>query len=272
VQGWSGGQPHGLRPLLPLFSSFPLAVRRHRPRPGGPRLCVHRAALWKNAGAARGGASGCVESDSGCWGEDEAQTLRARFFVACSAFFVRAARARPAAFKSGEFDTLIATDVAGRGLDIPDVAVVINYDMPSEIDRYQHRIGRTGRAGKTGKATTFVVEDDSECHCRARLGWILRPVWRSVNPIPFHRCFSRVAQARCCRSWWRTCRRRGRPSRRSWRSGRPAGSRARRRDTPRNRAIEHAIKQLMRLSSTSQSPLPGSMLRVSLSWPDHTTP
>jgi hypothetical protein len=65
------------------------------------------------------------------------------------------------------FDTLIATDVAGRGLDIPDVAVVINYDMPSEIDRYQHRIGRTGRAGKTGKATTFVVEDDSECRCRA---------------------------------------------------------------------------------------------------------
>jgi hypothetical protein len=60
VQGWSGGQPHGLSPLLPLFSSFPLAVRRHRPRPGGSRLCVHRAALWKNAGAARGGARGYV--------------------------------------------------------------------------------------------------------------------------------------------------------------------------------------------------------------------
>jgi ATP-dependent RNA helicase DDX23/PRP28 len=66
-----------------------------------------------------------------------------------------------AAFKAGEYDVLIATDVAGRGLDIPDVAVVINYDMPGEIDRYQHRIGRTGRAGKTGKAVTFLCGDDT---------------------------------------------------------------------------------------------------------------
>jgi ATP-dependent RNA helicase DDX23/PRP28 len=65
-----------------------------------------------------------------------------------------------AEFKAGTFDVLIATDVAGRGLDIPDVAQVINYDMPSEIDRYTHRIGRTGRAGKTGKAVTFLTEDD----------------------------------------------------------------------------------------------------------------
>jgi ATP-dependent RNA helicase DDX23/PRP28 len=64
-------------------------------------------------------------------------------------------------FKAGGFDILVATDVAGRGLDIPDVAQVINYDMPQEIDRYTHRIGRTGRAGKTGKATTFVTEDDA---------------------------------------------------------------------------------------------------------------
>ena len=64
-------------------------------------------------------------------------------------------------FKAGTFDVLVATDVAGRGLDIPDVAQVVNYDMPSEIDRYTHRIGRTGRAGKSGKATTLLTEDDA---------------------------------------------------------------------------------------------------------------
>jgi ATP-dependent RNA helicase DDX23/PRP28 len=64
-------------------------------------------------------------------------------------------------FKAGAFEILIATDVAGRGLDIPNVAHVVNYDMSSDIDRYTHRIGRTGRAGKTGKATTFVTEEDA---------------------------------------------------------------------------------------------------------------
>ena len=66
------------------------------------------------------------------------------------------------AFKRGDVEILVATDVAGRGLDIPGVMHVINYDMPSDIDRYCHRIGRTGRAGKEGKATSFVTEDDSQ--------------------------------------------------------------------------------------------------------------
>ena len=59
-------------------------------------------------------------------------------------------------FKAGAADILLATDVAGRGLDIPDVAAVVNYDMPSDIDKYSHRIGRTGRAGKSGLAISFI--------------------------------------------------------------------------------------------------------------------
>jgi ATP-dependent RNA helicase RhlE len=59
-------------------------------------------------------------------------------------------------FKAGRMNILIATDVAARGLDIPDVTHVINYDIPQTYDTYVHRIGRTGRAGKTGKALTFV--------------------------------------------------------------------------------------------------------------------
>ena len=55
----------------------------------------------------------------------------------------------------------MATDVAGRGIDIKDVSMVINYDMAKTIEDYTHRIGRTGRAGKTGVAVTFLTKEDS---------------------------------------------------------------------------------------------------------------
>ncbi|HYC83239.1 MAG TPA: DEAD/DEAH box helicase, partial [Candidatus Paceibacterota bacterium] len=59
-------------------------------------------------------------------------------------------------FKSDKVQILVATDVAARGLDINDVSHVINYDLPSTYEDYVHRIGRTGRGGKTGKALTFI--------------------------------------------------------------------------------------------------------------------
>lgn len=65
-------------------------------------------------------------------------------------------------FKAGRKDVLIATDVASKGLDFADVQHVINYDMPSEIENYVHRIGRTGRRGRTGVATTFINKDTAE--------------------------------------------------------------------------------------------------------------
>ena len=65
-------------------------------------------------------------------------------------------------FRTKRYNVLVATDVAGRGIDIPDVAHVINFDMPGSIDMYTHRIGRTGRAGKTGVATTFLTLSDSD--------------------------------------------------------------------------------------------------------------
>uniref|UniRef100_A0A4W4GVB1 Probable ATP-dependent RNA helicase DDX41 n=1 Tax=Electrophorus electricus TaxID=8005 RepID=A0A4W4GVB1_ELEEL len=60
------------------------------------------------------------------------------------------------AFKEGKKDVLVATDVASKGLDFPAIQHVVNYDMPEEIENYVHRIGRTGRSGKTGIATTFI--------------------------------------------------------------------------------------------------------------------
>ncbi|MBA0746774.1 hypothetical protein Gogos_009263 [Gossypium gossypioides] len=61
-------------------------------------------------------------------------------------------------FKTGKTPILVATDVAARGLDIPHVAHVVNFDLPNDIDDYVHRIGRTGRAGKSGLATAFFNE------------------------------------------------------------------------------------------------------------------
>ena len=60
------------------------------------------------------------------------------------------------AFKEGRVQVLVATDVAARGLDIPDVSHVINFDIPATYDDYVHRIGRTGRGNKFGKALTFI--------------------------------------------------------------------------------------------------------------------
>jgi len=62
-----------------------------------------------------------------------------------------------AKFRKRGFEFLVATDVAARGLDVDDIEVVFNYDLPQDAEDYVHRIGRTGRAGKTGRAVTFVA-------------------------------------------------------------------------------------------------------------------
>ena len=71
-------------------------------------------------------------------------------------------------FRNGKSRILIATDVAARGLDIPLIEHVINYDLPQVPEDYIHRIGRTGRAGKEGSALTFLTPSD-------------RSMWNSIN-------------------------------------------------------------------------------------------
>jgi len=63
-------------------------------------------------------------------------------------------------FRDGRFDVLVATDVASRGIDVTDIETVINYDMPETVDAYTHRIGRTGRANRTGQAFTLAVRGE----------------------------------------------------------------------------------------------------------------
>ncbi|KAF9274766.1 ribosomal RNA processing protein [Mortierella alpina] len=69
-------------------------------------------------------------------------------------------------FKSGSRNILIATDVASRGLDIPSVDIVLNYDLPNNSKDYIHRVGRTARAGRSGKSITFVTQYDVEVYQR----------------------------------------------------------------------------------------------------------
>ena len=83
------------------------------------------------------------------------------------------------AFKAGTAPLLIATDVAARGLDIPDVEVVINYSFPLTIEDYVHRIGRTGRAGKMGHAHTFFHAGD-----KAHAGELVNVLNNAGQPVP----------------------------------------------------------------------------------------
>ncbi|KAJ2975786.1 hypothetical protein NQ176_g5328 [Zarea fungicola] len=67
-----------------------------------------------------------------------------------------------ASLRSGETQVLVATDLAGRGIDVADVSLVVNFNMATNIDSYIHRIGRTARAGKSGVAITFLGNEDAD--------------------------------------------------------------------------------------------------------------
>src|SRR5256714_1162238 len=81
-------------------------------------------------------------------------------------------------FRSGHTEVLVGTDVAGRGLDIPDVSHVVNYDLPPDADTYVHRIGRTGRAGQKGEAVSLVAPRE-----RAQLSMIERGIHHKLVPL-----------------------------------------------------------------------------------------
>ena len=88
-------------------------------------------------------------------------------------------------FKSGKIKFLVATGIAARGLDIGDLARVVNYDLPGKVDDYIHRIGRTGRAGTEGEALSFVSKDNFRelCAIESRLGHIIERKEFSEFPV-----------------------------------------------------------------------------------------
>ncbi len=77
------------------------------------------------------------------------------------------------AFKSGREKVLVCTDVAARGIDVDGVTIVVNYDLPSDIESYVHRIGRTGRMGRSGVAWSFVSRDDEAQLSKIAATWDL---------------------------------------------------------------------------------------------------
>ena len=95
-----------------------------------------------------------------------------------------AREAAVADFKSGKFRVIIATDVMGRGIDVDDVAHVVNYDVPREAADYIHRIGRTGRRGLTGNASTFAIpgKDDLAIKAIEKLRGVPAPPKSSPAP------------------------------------------------------------------------------------------
>ncbi|KAJ7273625.1 P-loop containing nucleoside triphosphate hydrolase protein [Mycena haematopus] len=95
--------------------------------------------------------------------------------------------------RNGDSDVLVATDLAGRGIDVQDVSLVINFQMASSIEAYVHRIGRTGRAGKQGVAITFLTNDDDEVMC------VIQIAKSPVSKVPMELAKHEAAQHRVTR-------------------------------------------------------------------------
>ena len=102
-------------------------------------------------------------------------------------------------FRRGQNTVLVATDVAARGLDIDDISHVFNYDLPTDPEAYVHRVGRTGRAGKTGIAISLVAPDEQ---------WQLRKIESfsrqeiTREPCRLSPTSSSVAKPNCGRRCW----------------------------------------------------------------------
>ncbi|CAH7668788.1 pre-mRNA-splicing ATP-dependent RNA helicase prp28 [Phakopsora pachyrhizi] len=96
-----------------------------------------------------------------------------------------------ASLRSGESDILVATDLAGRGIDVPDVSLVVNFQMAGTIEAYVHRIGRTGRAGKVGTAITFLTNDDAD---------VMYDLKQEIMKSPVSRCPPELAKHEAAQS------------------------------------------------------------------------
>lgn len=135
--------------------------------------------------------------------EELAEKLQARGFPAAAINGDMAQQQRErtiAQLREGEIDILVATDVAARGLDVERISHVINYDLPSDAETYTHRIGRTGRAGRSGEAILFVTPRERgllkaiERSTRQPIGPLELPTIRAVNAVRIARFKDRITE------------------------------------------------------------------------------
>ena len=97
-------------------------------------------------------------------------------------------------FKQRDITILVATDVAARGIDIPDITHVINYTPPDDLEGYVHRIGRTGRAGKEGVAITFINKTEQRTiqHIERRFGFRIEPIDVPSKETVISHCLAQI--------------------------------------------------------------------------------
>ena len=135
--------------------------------------------------------------------EELTEKLKARGFPASAinGDMVQQQRERTIAqLREGEIDILVATDVAARGLDVERISHVINYDLPSDAETYTHRIGRTGRAGRSGEAILFVTPRERgllkaiERSTRQPIAALELPTIRAVNAVRITRFKDRITE------------------------------------------------------------------------------
>jgi ATP-dependent RNA helicase DeaD len=135
--------------------------------------------------------------------EELAEKLQARGFPAAAINGDMAQQQRErtiAQLREGEIDILVATDVAARGLDVERISHVINYDLPSDAETYTHRIGRTGRAGRSGEAILFVTPRERgllkaiERSTRQPIAALELPTIRAVNAVRIARFKNRITE------------------------------------------------------------------------------
>lgn len=119
-----------------------------------------------------------------------------------------------ASVRNGSTDVLVATDLAGRGIDVPDVSLVVNFNMATNIEGYTHRIGRTGRAGKSGVSITFLGNEDSDVMYVSLTLPVISNDYADVSPGTISSKCSPSRLFRGCRRSFGSMRRRSRRARR----------------------------------------------------------
>ncbi len=124
-------------------------------------------------------------------------------------------------FKRGQFKVLVATDIAARGIDVTGISHVINYDVPATVDAYTHRVGRTGRASRTGEAFTFASREDRKIisQIERTLG---KKIKRNNDPdLAVDNTISTPPAGNPGKKVWHKAKKNGRPA--GGRNGRPSG-------------------------------------------------
>ena len=165
----------------------------------------------------------------------------------------RARMAALDAFRNGEVQLLVCSDVAARGLDIPDVSHVINYDAPHHAEDYVHRIGRTGRAGKSGQALTLVSRIDQKAVAEIEKLIARKIDWQDGAQLPPEEEAEAPARGR---SRGRGGAHRGERAEPVEAAGRPARHAEHRADSRRHRAARPAQESVLADQEEASSPPP----------------